>query len=940
MVVLALPTLGSLPGCQQEGPAQTNQQRNEKAQQLEQTDQLNAAAIEYKNALQQDPSNVQARLALGRLHLAFGDAAAAEKELLAVSETLPEGEVAADLAQARLLSGRYGAIVTGDAEQSLAEITVVPGLEPVDRPRLKAFYGHAFLGLDQNNDARRMFDDALADDATEPYALLGQALLSLAAGDVPAARSTLERTLTVHPDFVLAWSYSGDLERAQHNLPAAEAAYSKAIALSKNPVPDLMERALTRFALKDYPGALADAKQLSTQASAGWRPDFIRGLVAFQQQDYANAEQEFRATLALDGSYLPAVLYAGLTAAARGNLEQAREFLLRYTAANPTNTVTLMQLAGVLARLKDYAAAKATVDRVLAIDPADGKALDFLGVIELAQGRPEEAGIAFARLAQQAPESADAHLKLGTALAAGGKRQQANQAWTTALELQAKDESAPETRARALLSQGKSILALDIAEELTRTRPDSAAFLLLGQVHQARDELDPAAAALDRAIALDSTNTRAVAERGRVALAQGKPTIALPLLRQAVAAEPKNIATALQLATALGNLRRAPEAIGVLEAAGAANPQAWQPTVILARYYRMNNDAPKALALLNSIPDASRDNPLVLDELGLTQLASGEADRAIETLSRLVQIAPGSALAHYRLAEAQAATNATDQAKASLAQAIKLDPQAVEPKIVLARMALAANDIATATPLIDALAKTQAKNPDVQSLAGAAAMQRGDARAAAAAYQKAMELAPSSGAAVALTLAQLRSNDVDGGMKTLQDWVDAHPEDQGGRLSLGNAAMLVGRTEVAKTAFQTLISQGAGTSSAHHNLAQILLAEGNSDQALMHATTAISLDPQSAQLKDSLGLILLTRKDYALALDAFTKAETQAPGNPSFMFHQAVALDALDRQKEADAILTKIAVLDQKFPESDNAKELHKRVKTAREQAGASAPKP
>jgi putative PEP-CTERM system TPR-repeat lipoprotein len=911
-----------------------------KARQLVASNQPEAALIEYANAVQQEPDNAEVRLQLGLLELALGNGAAAEKELAIVADSLPAQETAVPLAQARLLAGRPAAIADADAASSLAAIGDLTELTSEQRATLMGIHGQALLALDHREDASQLFEAALAQNASEVYALLGQAMLARRDSGPDETALTLARLRDIHPEFAPAWSYSGDIERERKDFSAAAAAYSKALALQPNRFSDRLHLALTHLALKDYTGAANDAQALEALRPRGAGAALIRGLIAFQQGGFAAAQVQFDAALAADRDYLPAILYAGLTAAAIGNNEQARAQLLRFTAAGPDHPVALVALAAVLWAQGDIGAARATLERALAADPANPAALDLLGRVEIAAGHPEDASVAFARLVEQDPNSALAQLKLGAALAADGQAVPAGEALTRSLQLPSSADLDPAVRIRVLLSTGQADAALAAADTLTKEQPNAAAFLTLGQVYQARRELDQAQGAYARALKLEPANPAVQQAQGRLMLARGDAASAEPLLRQVVKAQPDNLGAAILWAESLARLGRIAPAVAALEAAARAHPQAWQPRLLLARHYRSRGNPAEALTLVSALGQTSADNPLLVEEQGLDQLTGGDAAKAQETMELLVKLAPASGRARYRLAQARMALGAADQARDDLEEALRLEPKLVEAQVVLARLALAGNDLERATQLVNSLLTAQSTNPDVLALSGALAMRRGDAKAAITAYEAAMARQPAGGLAVALAMARLSAGDTAAGLAGLQTWVEAHPDDHSARLSLGNLAMVARNTRLAKTQFQTLIKNGAGTPTAHANLAQILIGEKDLNGALINAQRAVELAPQEAQLRDTVGLILLFRKDYPNALSAFNQGLALAPQDPGLHYHKAVALESLDQRAQALAALNAALDSGREFAESKDAQALRTRLSGDAEPAAPTSQRP
>src|SRR5215210_1532079 len=108
----------------------------------------NAAVIQFKNALQQNPRFAEARFLLGKALLESGDFAAAEKDLRKAMEyNYPAEEVIPPLARSLAVLGRHKEVID---EFSKAEIA-----NPVGKAELQAALGRAFLGVGDAKTAER-----------------------------------------------------------------------------------------------------------------------------------------------------------------------------------------------------------------------------------------------------------------------------------------------------------------------------------------------------------------------------------------------------------------------------------------------------------------------------------------------------------------------------------------------------------------------------------------------------------------------------------------------------------------------------------------------------------------------------------------------------------------------------------------------------------------
>jgi tetratricopeptide (TPR) repeat protein len=119
--IIALPMLlvfGLMSAC---GLAMDNQDRLDRAQDAYEDGDFQAAVIDVKNVLQDEPDNAEARVLLGRASLRANDPQSAEKEFRrALDLNVPLQVVAIDLGQAMLRLGQFNEILNEIDEEGSA----------------------------------------------------------------------------------------------------------------------------------------------------------------------------------------------------------------------------------------------------------------------------------------------------------------------------------------------------------------------------------------------------------------------------------------------------------------------------------------------------------------------------------------------------------------------------------------------------------------------------------------------------------------------------------------------------------------------------------------------------------------------------------------------------------------------------------------------------
>ena len=157
-----------------------------------QNKQYNAAVIELKSAVQQEPENAEYRLALGLLQLQIGDSISAEKELArALSYGTDKQKVALPLVRSSYQAGDYQAVLEHFSDETLA---------PELQIYVDIYRALAHLELGDADAAIALFDQLATQDKFSDAAIYAQAHLLIANRNNSQA---LEVITQVQPDSIL-----------------------------------------------------------------------------------------------------------------------------------------------------------------------------------------------------------------------------------------------------------------------------------------------------------------------------------------------------------------------------------------------------------------------------------------------------------------------------------------------------------------------------------------------------------------------------------------------------------------------------------------------------------------------------------------------------------------------------------------------------------------
>jgi tetratricopeptide (TPR) repeat protein len=117
-----------------------------------------------------------------------------------------------------------------------------------------------------------------------------------------------------------------------------------------------------------------------------------------------------------------------------------------------------------------------------------------------------------------------------------------------------------------------------------------------------------------------------------------------------------------------------------------------------------------------------------------------------------------------------------------------------------------------------------------------------------------------------------------------------NPKNVGARTVAAMLSHQVNNLDDAKRRYREILDLDATAAVAANNLAWILAEEGKDlDEALRLAERAATAAPNRAEIHDTVGWIYYRKELPALAIPPFEKSVAQAPDNPIYHYHLALA---------------------------------------------------
>lgn len=556
-----------------------------------------------------------------------------------------------------------------------------------------------------------------------------------------------------------------------------------------------------------------------------------------------------------------------------GDLRAARVALLNAVKADPKSRDALIAQAEVLLALFDGPAAQATLERALAV-----------GV----------------------PKAQIAHL-LGQAYWLQGEFDDAEEALTNAAIPSTNRSYATRILGRVQMDKGDTVAALASFDEAIRTAPnDSRNWTDLARLRFVLADQRGAIDAVDRALALNAGDVRALEFRGILIRSQFGVVAALPWFERGLQIAPSDVPLLEEYALTLGEAGRNREMLKqarkIIEL-DRNNAKAYYMQAALAaragKCTLAKRVLPKAGSDFNELP-----GPILLDAICEYEL--GSYNRAVEQLQRLLAQQPRNrrvrgllAQAMYRAGEpldaldvireiagrgdadsyslmltarAFAASDQPDRAAGPLndaslfvvrpalplpepvsllgaADAARREPNNARAVLPYIRLLMAAGDIAAAA---GEAARLQASNPgvvDAYLLVGDIEAERGNLLEAITAYRQAREISFTEPVMLRLVDALSRSGDQKAADETLAAYLAFNPTNLTALRLAGYRNLDSGQYRGAIVLLERVRARiGYNDSLLLANLARAYAGGGNVDKAVEYAAIAYRVAPMNSMV--------------------------------------------------------------------------------------------
>lgn len=707
------------------------------------------AIAAYEAALKQNPRNFLARINLANMLIATGQIDAAQQHLDELKKVAPK-HPGVTYVDALIAFNKK------DFARANAAITMSLNVAPANAAA-QLLAGSIATASNEPAQAEAHLREAVKLNPANPFARKLLASLYLRQRQPAKADEVLQPALAAAPNDASLVSIAGEIALMKGDYNSASQSFDRATKLNPNDAAVRTQSAALSFARGDADAGFAELEAASKVATTNPNPDIALVLAHLQRREWDKA------------------------AAAWKTLEKRQ----------PANPIVYNLRAAIDMGKNDPAAARASLERALQIQPGYFPAVANLAGMDLAEKNVEGARARYKKLLEKDPSNLSGYLALAQLENANGATQE-----TVVHLLQEAKRTNPGSEAPSIAligyyaNRNDPKQALRIAQEALSASPNSPRYLdLAGQLLLQSGSVDQAVAAYRKLVTVNPEIVESQIKLGEAQLRAGQNEAALQTFGNALKQRSDSVVAQSTVVTALIRANRADDAARMLGEIKQASPKS------------------------PAIPELDAD----------VKMASGKYADAAAQYRKVIATTPSPNLI-VKTYSALALAGKRNEGDAFLADWVKAHPRDLQVRVFDADVALRMKDFKRAVQNYRVVLDARPNDPMMLNNLAWALSQEKDPQALSYA-EKAKSLAPEN-PAINDTLGWMlvEQGQVARGVELLQKANANAPEQRDIALHLAKAQMKNGKKDAAKTVLEKLV-KSAPPESAEAKESKELLAQ-------------------------------------------------------------------------------------------------------------------
>jgi len=856
--------------------------------------QLDAAVVEYKNAIQKAPNAAEPRFELGKLYLQQNNFAAAEKELnKAMDLGHPVSQVIPLLSVAYQQSG---------AENALAEVDYrAEGMTAVESAEVGFYKLQALMQLGKTEEAQTLLADLSTLDTSSVYKGLIDSYAFVLDNDMEgalAATEALREQAPTNKDVLqqLAKLYlqSGEPEKAAE-------VYGVYVSQFPDDVTSKFAYAALLIEIRNLEKAAPIVNDLLTLNENHPLLNTFKGIIESANENYAKALEHLEIAVQNGRSDQVVRLVAGFSAYQIQDFEAAQRHLTMVASSLPDNHPGLRMLADSMLQLGENDEALEVLARVEGEQGVDAALFSKASYQLLKDGNVVGA--------KQMVEKSEAVSATAEDLSRLGVLQLSLNDIDGLVNLEEAVEKAPEsvtsqaTLLRAYIATNQLDKAKVAAKEWHEQSPDTAAPLIyLGNIATAEGAYLEAAQYLDKASGLSDAGNEVTYSRANLLVAEGKKENALAFIRAFIDENPADV-QALALWFALAAEEGDSKAvIAHTQTQFSKNKSDLKLRLLLARMYSINGQLDNTVSLLANV-EGDESSPQVFWNLkGQTLIATNNVKEATAFFDRWLSFYPqdkNAVLGKLLIVDSQ------KQFKQGLALTDKVLAKRPDAQLMLLK-AYFHSRLGQTKPAWDIINSTSDDVKALPFVRGIIARLHLIEKAPEQAVEHAKvayDATPNSDNALLLVAAMEMSGKKEQAFSFLEKHVGAHNNDVQSAMLLAERQIRSDRNAAIDT-YERVLTKTPDNFVVLNNLAYLAFEDGELKRAEELAKKAVSLQRENPDAVDTLAQIYIAKGDKEAALTLYEQISAAPIASDEVYLNHVDLLFALDKAALAKRRLT------------------------------------
>lgn len=636
--------------------------------------------------------------------------------------------------------------------------------------------------------------------------------------------------------------------------------------------------------------------------------------------------------------------------------------LVEAAARNPTYPDLRYRLAHLYFLRGEPDAALAELDVATQINPDFIDALYLKANILSTKGRLEDALAVLRQIAANSEPNAETHYKAAVALGRLGRHAEAIEEAKKAVELNRGHQLAHAFLAEQYLCANEWESATTHYAAANRIRPHEDYCYLLALLNLKVGRTSAAEELLETALKLNPSHLNSCVRLAVLKSAEGDYERAYSLLRLAQEFYPKYPDLRYSLAKICLLLGRREEAYKLMQSALEINPRYAEVRREMGYLYSTRQMTSEAVDQLEQSLELDPDDEQTYLNLGFVYSNQGDHDRAIDVMEQAIKRFPDSWRLYHSLGIVHLQDKSFPKAKLSFLEAIKINP---ELESVQRSLRIVFQDESLLEDEKERLIRIyQAPNqkPELDHHLGLVYLDFHKEKAAASYFQRSLDAGyKRSLNAILLATVHANTQDYDSAVRVLEEAQTENLAETLRRLLLALFHANGGDHELAARFYQQVMTESPLLFHSVNRLcvcfrereelddmlddyldyarfherngelfcriAEIYANKGMLVEAKQHFHHATILDPNSARAHHAMGVLMMFRLDFTVAIDFFLRAVDREPDWPIPHLSLAMVYLSQSRHSLASVSLRRYVHLEGQTPWREAAAQWLERIK-------------